>query len=105
MGKGSRFKEWSRHVAQLRNDVRSGHVACPAVLPRFVRHGHMTGSIPVSQIAFPRAFRTRNTAIRRRVQASVLCEALKRFLPEDCPNNPRLLAMLAKIPSEGERKG
>ena len=44
----------------------------------------------------------RNTPIRRRVQADVLCEALKAMLPEECPNKAELLQLLAKLPSEGE---
>lgn len=43
----------------------------------------------------------RNTAIRRRVQAAVLCEALELFLSEECPNKARLIQLLAKLPSEG----
>lgn len=44
----------------------------------------------------------RNTPIRRRVQADVLCEALKQLLPEDCPTKGELLLLLAKLPSEGK---
>ncbi|CAM9643856.1 unnamed protein product [Ascophyllum nodosum] len=43
---------------------------------------------------------SRNTPIRRRVQADVLCEALKAMLPEECPNKAELLQLLAKLPSE-----
>lgn len=46
----------------------------------------------------------RNTPIRRRVQAGVLCEVLSKMLPEECPNKAELLLLLAKLPSEGERQ-
>lgn len=47
----------------------------------------------------------RNTPIRRRVQADVLQDALKKLLPDDCPDKAELLQLLAKLPSEGERGG
>lgn len=43
----------------------------------------------------------RNTPIRRRVQADVLCEAMAQLLPDDCPNKAELTQLLSKLPSEG----
>lgn len=44
----------------------------------------------------------RNTPIRRRIQAGVLCDVLRKMLPEECPNKAELLLLLAKLPSEGD---
>ncbi|CAM9981141.1 unnamed protein product, partial [Ectocarpus fasciculatus] len=43
---------------------------------------------------------SRNTPIRRRVQADVLCDALAKLLPDDCPDKAELTRLLAKLPSE-----
>ncbi|CAM9589888.1 unnamed protein product [Ectocarpus sp. 4 AP-2014] len=45
---------------------------------------------------------SRNTPIRRRVQADVLCDALAKLLPDDCPDKAELTRLLAKLPSEGK---
>lgn len=47
---------------------------------------------------------SRNTPIRRRIQADVLCEALAKLFPEDSPYKAELLAMLAELPSEPREK-
>lgn len=44
---------------------------------------------------------SRNTPIRRRVQADVLCEALQQLLPEESPHKAEVLLLLAKLPSKG----
>lgn len=44
---------------------------------------------------------SRNTPIRHRVQADVLCVALAKLLPEGCPHKAELLQLLSKLPSEG----
>lgn len=44
----------------------------------------------------------RNTPIRRRVQADVLCDALAKLLLDDCPDKAELTRLLAKLPSEGK---
>ncbi|CAM9997712.1 unnamed protein product [Pylaiella littoralis] len=44
---------------------------------------------------------SRNTPIRRRVQADVLCEALAKLLPDDSPDKAELTRLLSKLPSAG----
>lgn len=44
---------------------------------------------------------SRNTPIRHRVQADVLCDALATLLPDDCPHKAELTQLLSKLPSEG----
>eukprot|EP00752_Nemacystus_decipiens_P002345 g2216.t1 len=43
---------------------------------------------------------SRNTPIRRRVQADVLCDALAKLLPDNCPHKAELTQLLSKLPSE-----
>ncbi|CAM9188515.1 unnamed protein product, partial [Sphacelaria rigidula] len=46
---------------------------------------------------------SRNTPIRRGVQADVLCETLTHLVSEDAPHRAKLLVLLAKLPSEGKQ--
>ncbi|CAM9859913.1 unnamed protein product, partial [Choristocarpus tenellus] len=45
---------------------------------------------------------SRNTPLRRRVQANVLADALGKLVHDACPLKETLLALLAKLPSDEE---